>query len=121
MVAAAGKAQAATRLWGQMVIKARPPAECESLIRRFYSAVESGVEAAASLKPPSEVADMHKRFVAAARVSVGEVARVADRVGRGEVRCGRELHNALYGMSSTERAQGALADIERAGIPLGRQ
>lgn len=121
MLAANEEAHEATQLWGQMVIQERPPSECERLILRFHSAVNSGVEMAAAVQPPSEIADIHARFVAAAKASVAEVARVADRVESGEVRCGRDLNEALYGMPSTKEAEDALAEIEQAGIPLGRQ
>ena len=70
MLAANDEAHEASQLWGQMVIKERPPAQCERLIRRFHSAVNSGVEMAAALHPPSEIADVHARFVAAAQASV---------------------------------------------------
>jgi hypothetical protein len=111
----------ATRLWGEMVTTERPPSECERLVRRFHAALSSGVASVAELRPPSEIAEPHGRFVAAAGASVAKVGEVADRVGRGEISCGRDLNAALYGMPSTREAQKTLEEIEQAGIPIGGQ
>lgn len=113
--------QEASSMWDRMVVEELPQPECESLIRRFHAVVDTGVERVASLEPPTEVARAHARLVVAARASVAEVGRVARRVEDGAVKCGPGINRALYGMPSTDDAESALDEIERAGIPLGRQ
>ena len=110
---------APTSLYTDLVVRSRPRAECESMMARFHDQVSDLVERIAALEPPAPVTSIHDDFVRAARQSVARVGTIEDEVAAGEVSCGRELNDVLYGMASSNRAERAIAALEKHGYFLG--
>lgn len=105
----------ATSLYYDLVVRRRPQDECLELMGSFHREVEQLIERAAGLRAPRAVASIHARFVDAARESVGRVAEIESEVSAGELACGEELNDQLYGMPSTEEAEDAISDLEARG------
>lgn len=108
-------ASAPTSLYTDLVVRSRPKDECERMMASFRDDVNRLVERVAALDPPSEVASIQDDFVAAARRSVNRVGAIQRQVAAGEVSCGRQLNDLLYGMPSSDRAQRAISELERHG------
>ena len=85
------------------------------MMATFYDQVNDLVERVAALEPPADVASLQDRFVAAARRSVDQVGTIRDQVKAGEVSCGPELNDLLYGMPSSNQAERAISDLEKQG------
>ena len=110
----------ADRLYYDMVVEPLPQDRCALLIRSFADEVGGLVETVASLEPPTEVAAIHDRMVTAAEESAMEVEETAEQVEGGDLRCGNEINERLYGMPSTERALSALDELRKpVGLPSG--
>jgi hypothetical protein len=95
-----------------------PREMCVRETRDLQRAVQKIVDDARALKPPAELARFHNDFLANAQQSVDAVGAAADKVQRGELRCGREMNRTIYGMPSTDRAEKALQDLADHGVPL---
>jgi hypothetical protein len=85
------------------------------MMATFYGQVNDLVERVAALEPPSKVASIQGDFVKAARRSVERVGEIEDEVAAGEVSCGRQLNDLLYGMPSSDRAERAISGLEKHG------
>jgi hypothetical protein len=89
--------------------------ECGTKTSRFHGVLKEIVDRVEALRPPSEVADLQNRFLAAARMSVAEVGAAAADVRRGRLLCGRPLNHRIYGLPSTDRAQQVLSEYRERG------
>lgn len=85
------------------------------MMATFYDEVHDLVERVAALNPPADVASIQGEFVAAARQSVDEVGTIRGQVKAGEVSCGQQVNDLLYGMPSSDRAERAISDLEKQG------
>ena len=104
-----------TSVYTDLVVERLAAGECEDLLSRFERQVDELVERVAALQPPEGVAVIHDEFVAAARESVERVGEARGDVEAGQLSCGDELNRTLYGMPSSERADRAIARLERRG------
>ena len=93
--------------------------DCADKARAFHGELAKLVARVDRLRPPRDVERLHEQFLDAARVSVAEIGRLADEVGRGKVRCGEEYNARAYGLPSTERAERVVQELGRRGYPLG--
>jgi hypothetical protein len=89
--------------------------ECATKTSRFHGVLKEIVDRVEAVRPPSEVADLQTRFIAAARISVDEVDQAAADVRRGRLSCGRPLNLRIYGLPSTDRAQAVLREYRERG------
>lgn len=106
---------APTSLYTDLVVRSRPQGECASMMATFYDEVNDLVERVAALEPPADVASIQDEFVTAARQSVDQVGKIRDQVETGEVSCGQQLNDLLYGMPSSNQAERAISDLEKQG------
>jgi hypothetical protein len=104
-----------TGLYTDLVVERLPEDECAGRLGTFEEQVDALVERVAALQPPAGVAEIHDEFVAHARESVERVGQVRMHVADGELSCGDELNDALYGMPSSNRAERAIARLEKHG------
>jgi hypothetical protein len=104
-----------TRLFTELVVRQRPVAACSRLMWDFTGQVSRLLRRVAFLDPPPAVAGIQREFLRAARISSWRLQRIAGDVAAGRVRCGRDLNDRIYGMPSTERAERAIARLERRG------
>ncbi|HEY3070450.1 MAG TPA: hypothetical protein VGJ34_09035 [Gaiellaceae bacterium] len=107
--------QHAGQLFGDLVTGPRPQAECADRARAFHRELKRIVSEVGALSAPKEVADLQDEFLDAAHVSVDEIGEAVDNVEAGKLACGDQLNRAIYGLASTERAEGALNRIEAKG------
>jgi hypothetical protein len=91
---------------------------CKVKTSRFVRDVGKGIDAVAKLSPPAEVADLHARFLVAARETQKTLRRLARDVSAGKVRCGPQWDRRAYGLPSTNRAVAILAAYARRGYRL---
>ena len=104
-----------TRLFTALVVRRRPVAECSRLMRNFTGRVGQLLGRVAGLDPPPAVAGIQREFLVAAWSSWRRLEKIGGDVTTGRVRCGDDLNNRIYGMPSTERAERAIARLERRG------
>jgi hypothetical protein len=104
-----------TRLYDDLVVHGRPVAECSRLMWDFTGSVGRLLERVEALDPPPAAAPVQRDFLDAAWTSWHRLERIGADVAAGRVRCGRELNDLIYGMASTERAERAIARLERLG------
>ena len=104
-----------TRLFTALVVRRRPVAECSRLMRNFTGRVGQLLGRVAGLDPPPAVAGIQREFLVAAWSSWRRLEKIGGDVTTGRVRCGDDLNNRIYGMPSTERADRAIARLERRG------
>jgi hypothetical protein len=104
-----------TRLYTELVVESRPREECAAGIATLEEQVDTLVDRISALRPPAQVQAIHDDFVAAARTSVDRVGDVREDFAAGEVSCGDELNQELYGMRSTREAERAIARLEAQG------
>jgi hypothetical protein len=90
-------------------------AECGRKTAQLRDELQRIVDDVDALDPPADAAELQRRFVANARVSVASVGRAADAAARGDVHCGGEMNRRIYGLPSTERAQAAITELEQRG------
>jgi hypothetical protein len=105
----------ATHLFFDIVANDYPRKECGTKTSRFHGVLKEIVDRVEALRPPSEVADLQMRFLAAARISVDEVGEAAADVRRGRLSCGRPLNLRIYGLPSTDRAEAVLSEYRERG------
>jgi hypothetical protein len=110
-----GDAARPSRLFHALVVRSRPATECSRLMRDFTGQVGGLLRRVAGLDPPPAVAGIQREFLDAAWRSWRRLEEVAADVASGSVRCGRDLNDRIYGMPSTERAERAIARLERRG------
>jgi hypothetical protein len=104
-----------TRLYDALVVRRRPVAECSYLMGDFTGRVGVLLDRVAGLDPPPAVAGIQREFLDAAWRSWRRLEEVGADVAAGRVRCGRDLHDRIYGMPSSTRAERAIARLERRG------
>jgi hypothetical protein len=103
------------RLYDDLVVHPRPVAECSRLMWDFTGSVGGLLERVAGLDPPPAAAVIQRDFLDAAWRSWQRLERIGGDVAAGRTRCGRDLNDRIYGMSSTKRAERAIARLERRG------
>ncbi len=104
-----------TGLYTDLVVESRPPERCAEGVAALEDQVGGLIDRIAALRPPAEVQAVHADFIAAARISVDRIGAVRERVAVGDVSCGRELNDELYGLPSSNEAERAIARLERRG------
>jgi hypothetical protein len=104
-----------TRLFTALVVRRRPVAECSRLMWDFTGRVGGLLDRVAGLDPPAAVAGIQREFLDAAWRSWRRLEEIGADVASGRVRCGQDLNDLIYGMPSTERAERAIARLERRG------
>jgi hypothetical protein len=112
-----GPARRATAYYGPLVTET-PPAECRDYAHRFRAELDRIVDEADALVPPAHVADLHERFVVAAREAVAAVDEPLGRVEDGELSCGRAVYDLIVGLPTTARAERLLWKIEEQGYVI---
>jgi hypothetical protein len=110
-----GPARRATAYYGPVVVEDTAPEDCRDYARRFKAELDRIVDEADALVPPAHVADLHERFVVAAREAVAAVEEPLGRVEDGELSCGRAVYDLIVGLPSTARAERLLWKIEEQG------
>jgi hypothetical protein len=95
-----------------------PRSLCVSETRDLQRALQKIVDDARALSPPEELKSIHDELLLNAQQSVDAVGAAADKVARGELRCGEDMNRTIYGMPSTDRAEQALQQLARRGVPL---
>lgn len=110
----------ASSIYFDLVVR-QPQNECAELMVSFHREVEQLIERAGALQAPRAVASIHARFVDAAGESTDRVGEVESEIVAGELACGQELNDQLYGMPATEEAEDAISDLEDRGyVVFGR-
>jgi hypothetical protein len=104
-----------TRLFTALVARRRPVAECSRLMRDFTRLVGLLLGRVAGLDPPPAVAGIQREVLDAAWSSWRRLEKIGGDVATGRVRCGHDLNDRIYGMPSTERAERAIARLQRRG------
>lgn len=87
--------------------------ECTTGSRSFARDVRHIVDAVARLDPPRDVEDLQARFLVASRRSADLLDTLADDVADGRVACGMPWNRRAYNLSSTVKAEHALADLAK--------
>ena len=113
-------AEPAGRLFSEVVWQGGPGnpktvAECGRKAAQLHDELRRIVNEVDALDPPADAADLQRRFVANARVSVASVGRAADAAARGDLHCGGEMNRRIYGLPSTGRAEQAVTELEQRG------
>jgi hypothetical protein len=104
-----------TRLFDDLVATQRPVAECSRLMWDFTGSVGGLLERVSGLDPPPAAAVIQREFLDAAWRSWHRLERIGGDVAAGRTRCGQDLNDRIYGMSSTKQAERAIARLERRG------
>jgi hypothetical protein len=91
---------------------------CGAAATRFHDELERVLSEIQELEPPGDIEELHREFVGAARTSVDRVGEIAAGARGGNIHCGREMNDQLYGMVSTDRAERALEQIEARGYVI---
>jgi hypothetical protein len=104
-----------TRMFTELVVRQRPVAACSRLMWDFTGQVGGLLERVARLDPPPAVAHVQREFLHAAWRSWRRLEKIGGAVTAGRLRCGQDLNDHIYGMPSTERAERAIARLERRG------
>ena len=104
-----------TALYTDLVVEPWSRQECADGVATLEDQVGELIDRIASLRPPAQVEATHDDFIAAARTSVDRIGAVRQSVAEGDVSCGRELNEKLYGMPSTREAERAITRLERRG------
>jgi hypothetical protein len=108
----------ATGVFADVAGHALPRALCVRETRELQRAVQKVVDDVRALRPPKDLEPFHDDFLVNAQQSVDAVGAAADKVARGELRCGDEMNRTIYGMPSTDRAEKALQELATRGVPL---
>jgi hypothetical protein len=104
-----------TRLFTALVVRRRAVAGCSRLMWNFTGQVGGLLGRVARLDPPPAAAAVQREFLHAAWRSWRRLESIGGAVAAGRVRCGQELNDRIYGMPSTDRAERAIARLERLG------
>ena len=96
-----------------------PTPTCGATARLFHSSVDEVISEVAALSPPTDVADLQRRFVSAARESADLVGRAAGDATAGRLRCGRQMNRRIYGLPSTDRIDRMLIELREKGYIIG--
>jgi hypothetical protein len=116
-----GAAWRAWRLYDEVVLT-QPPlphASCRARTEELHRMVERIVDRIARLRPPREVEQLQRQFVAAARESVRVLRHAADDVAADKLRCGRPLSRRITGLRSNHRLEAVLVAYARRGYTTG--
>jgi hypothetical protein len=105
----------ANHLYFDIVANEYPLEECATKTARFHGVLKKIVDRVEALRPPSDVAGLQTRFLAAARMSVDEVGEAAADVSGGRLSCGQPLNQRIYGLPSTDRAEAVLSEYRDRG------
>jgi hypothetical protein len=104
-----------TVLYTDLVVEQRSPEECAAGVAKLHDQIDALIDRVAELTPPENAQPIQDDFVAAARRSVDQIGEAEEKVAAGDVSCGMELNDELYGMQSTDEAERAIARLERRG------
>jgi hypothetical protein len=96
-----------------------PTPTCGATARLFHSSVDEVISEVAALRPPTDAADLQRRFVSAARESADLVGRAAADATAGRLRCGRQMNRRIYGLPSTDRIDRMLIELREKGYIIG--
>ena len=119
-IEASDTARRASRLFFEVVADpSLPQRSCRVRTNELHYVLGKIVTRVERLRPPADVAQLQRRFVAAARDSVRVVGRAAGDVAAGKLHCGRPLNRRIYGLRSTMRAQAVLRELAKRGYILG--
>jgi hypothetical protein len=116
-----GPARRAWRLYDKVVLT-QPPlpqASCRSRTNELHRTLETIVARIEQLRPPAEVEELQRQFVAAARESIGVLGKAADDVAADRLHCGRPLHRRISGLRSNGRAETVLRAYAKRGYTIG--
>jgi hypothetical protein len=114
-------AQTAWRLYDDVVLT-QPPlpqARCRARTNELHRTLEMIIARIERLRPPAEVEQLQRQFVAAARQSIGVLGKAADDVAAGRLHCGRPLNRRISGLRSNDRAEAALRAYARRHYTIG--
>jgi hypothetical protein len=109
-----GSGQRASALFGSIVTEL-PPEQCAESARRFERSLDRIVDQAETVSPPAHVAQLHRRFLVAARAAVDGVRPALRRAQAGELACGEDMNRAVYDRPATRRAEAVVSKIEAEG------
>ena len=104
-----------TSLFTDLVVEERSPEDCAVGVATLEDQLDDLIDRVAELSPPEAVQPIQDDFVAAARRSIERIGEVQEEVAAGDVSCGMELNDELYGMQSSNEAERAIARLERRG------
>jgi hypothetical protein len=116
-----GAASRAWRLYDEVVLT-QPPlphATCRARTEELHRTAETIIDRIARLRPPREVEQLQRQFVAAARESVGVFGRAADDVAADKLQCGRPLSRRISGLRSNHRLEAVLVAYAKRGYTTG--
>jgi TolA-binding protein len=115
LLAVLGDSDEPTTLYTDLVVEHRSPEDCAAGVAKLQDQIDALIDRVAELTPPENAQPIQDDFVAAARRSVDQIGEVQKQVAAGDVSCGMELNDELYGMPSSNEAERAIARMERAG------
>jgi hypothetical protein len=116
-----GAALRAWRLYDEVVLT-QPPlphASCRARTEELHRTLETIVGRVERLRPPREVEQLQRQFVAAARASVGMLGHAADDVAAGKLQCGMPLSRRITGLRSNRHLEAVLVAYARRGYTTG--
>src|ERR671933_782780 len=87
--------------------------------RELRGTLETIVDRIEQLRPPAEVEQLQRQFVAAARESIRVLGKAADDVAAGTLHCGRPLTRRISGLRSNERAEAVLRAYAKRDYTIG--
>lgn len=119
-IEASPTARRASRLFFEIVVDPPlPQPTCRARTAAFHRVLVAILDRVEQLRPPAEVAQLQRRFVADARESARAVGQASADVGAGRLRCGTAMNRRIYGLRSTRRAQSVLREYAERGYVLG--
>ena len=115
---------AARRAWRlyDKVLLTQPPlrqAGCRARTNELQRILETIVDRIEQLRPPAEVEQLQRQFLAAARESTRVLGKAADDVAAGKLHCGRPLTHRISGLRSSHRAEAVLRAYAKRGYTIG--
>jgi hypothetical protein len=105
----------ADRLYLRFTAERISKRECVKAVRLYHRDVDRIVTEAEALRPPAEVADLHRKLLGAARGVVREIGQAADDVAAGRLACGQPVNRRIYGAYSASPIDAIMASLERRG------
>jgi hypothetical protein len=116
-----GSARTAWRLYDNVVLT-QPPlpqARCRARTNELHRTLETIVDRIEQLRPPAEVEQLQRQFVAAARESTQVLGKAAADVAAGRLHCGRPLTRRISGLRSNDRANAVLRAYAKRDYTIG--
>lgn len=96
-----------------------PQARCRARTNELHRTLETIVDRIEQLRPPAEVEQLQRQFVAAARESIRVLGKAAADVAAGKLDCGRPLNRRISGLRSNDRAEAVLRAYARRDYTIG--